>query len=131
RTRSCCIVHGRPNRRRSSSATRTKRGDSRVCPDRRSRLPFCIETPDGVVLAVRVIPRARKHEIAGTRDGALLVRLAAPPVEGAANDALIEFLAKRLGAPRRAVRIVSGERGRQKRLAVAGVNGNQVQRLVS
>ncbi|PYR58787.1 MAG: hypothetical protein DMF91_16325, partial [Acidobacteria bacterium] len=63
---------------------------------------FCVSTADGVILAVRVIPRARKSEIAGTRDGALLVRLAAPPVEGAANDALIEFLAKRLGAPRRA-----------------------------
>ena len=90
-----------------------------------------MSTADGVILAVRVIPRARKSEIAGTRDGALLVRLAAPPVEGAANDALIEFLAKRLGAPRRAVRIVSGERGRQKRVAVAGVTADQVQRLLS
>jgi len=60
-----------------------------------------------------------------------LVRLAAPPVEGAANDALIEFLAKRLGAPRRAVRIVSGARGRQKRVAVSGVTADQVQRLLS
>ena len=84
-----------------------------------------------MILAVRVIPRARKSEIAGTRDGALLVRLAAPPVEGAANDALIEFLAKRLGAPRRAVRIVSGERGRQKRVAIAGVKAEQVLALLS
>ena len=68
--------------------------------------------------------------MAGTRDGALLVRLAAPPVEGAANDALIEFLAKRLGAPRRAVRIVSGERGRQKRVAIAGVKADQVLALL-
>jgi hypothetical protein len=83
-----------------------------------------------VILAVRVIPRARKTEIAGTRDGALLVRLAAPPVEGAANDALIEFLAERLGVTRRAVRIVSGERGRQKRVAVAGVTADLAQRLL-
>jgi hypothetical protein len=60
----------------------------------------------------------------------LLVRLAAPPVEGAANDALIEFLAGRLAVPRRAVRIVSGERGRQKRIAVAGVKADQVLALL-
>ena len=88
-------------------------------------MDFCTESPDGVVLAVRVIPRARKDEIAGTRDGALLVRLAAPPVDGAANDALIAFLADRLRVPRRAVQIVSGERGRQKRVAVAGVTRAQ------
>ena len=83
-----------------------------------------------MLLAVRVIPRARKHEIAGTREGALLVRLAAPPVDGAANDALVAFLADRLRVPRRAIRIVSGERGRQKRVAVAGVTAAQVLALV-
>jgi uncharacterized protein (TIGR00251 family) len=91
---------------------------------------YCVATPDGVILAVRVIPRARKHEIAGTREGALLVRLAAPPVEGAANDALIELLADRLGVPRRAVRIVSGWRSRQKRVAVTGVTTDQVLALL-
>jgi len=78
------------------------------------------------MLAVRVIPRARKTEIAGTREDALLVRLAAPPVEGAANEALIEFLADRLHVARRAVRIVSGERGRAKRVAVSGVTAQQI-----
>ena len=57
----------------------------------------------------------------GVRDGALVVRLAAPPVDGAANTALTEFLSEALGVPRRAVSIVSGERGRRKRVAVAGV----------
>lgn len=89
-------------------------------------MPFCTDTPDGVTLAVRVIPRARKTEVAGTRDRALLVRLAAPPVEGAANEALVELLASRLGVPRRAVRIVSGQRGREKRVAVAGVTAASV-----
>jgi uncharacterized protein (TIGR00251 family) len=86
-------------------------------------LPYCVDAPDGagVLLAVRVIPRARKTAVAGTRERALLVRLAAPPVDGAANDALVEFLAGRLNVPRRAVRIVSGERGRSKRIAIAGV----------
>jgi uncharacterized protein len=89
-------------------------------------LPFCVETPDGVLLAVRVIPRAKKTDVAGTRDDALLVRLAAPPVDGAANDALVGFLAARLHVPRRAVRIVSGERGRRKRVAIAGVTADRV-----
>lgn len=89
-------------------------------------MPFCVETRDGVLLAVRVIPRAKKTEIAGTRENALLVRLVAPPVEGAANDALVEFLAARLQVPRRAVRIVGGERGRRKRVAIAGVTADRV-----
>ena len=82
---------------------------------------LCSETPGGVILSVRVIPRAKKTEIAGARDDALLVRVAAPPVEGAANDALVDLLADRLGVPRSAIRIVSGERGRHKRVAIAAV----------
>ena len=66
-----------------------------------------------ITLDVRVIPRARKTECAGFRDDALVVRVAAPPVEGAANDALIEFFSSALHVPRRAVRIVSGDRGRR------------------
>lgn len=74
------------------------------------------------MIDVRVIPRARKSEVAGTRHAALLVRLAAPPVEGAANEALVEFLATTLGVPRRAVQIISGEKARTKRIAVAGIS---------
>lgn len=80
------------------------------------------ETAAGVELDVRVIPRARRTQLAGTRDGALLVRLAAPPVDGAANDALIAFLAETLAVPRRAIRVVSGEHSRHKRLAIEGVS---------
>ena len=82
-------------------------------------------------VTVRVIPRAKRNEFAGERHGALVVRLAAPPVEGAANDALIEFLARALGVPRRAVRIVGGERSRNKRVAIAGVTDAQVRALVA
>jgi uncharacterized protein len=81
-------------------------------------------------LDIHVIPRARRTEIAGERDGALLVRLAAPPVEGAANDALIEFLAATLGLPRRAIHIVSGERSRRKRVAIAGMTAEQVRAIL-
>ncbi|HKB13355.1 MAG TPA: DUF167 domain-containing protein [Vicinamibacterales bacterium] len=86
-------------------------------------------TPDGVVLDVRVIPRAKKTEMAGERDGALVVRVAAPPVEGAANDALIDFFAAALRIPRRAIRIVAGAHGRRKRVAIEGVTIETIRAL--
>jgi hypothetical protein len=78
-------------------------------------------TAGGVLIDVRVIPRAGTSGLAGTRGGALLVRLNAPPVEGAANAELIELLAKALGVARRAVTVVSGARSRQKRVRVEGI----------
>ena len=84
-----------------------------------------------VELNVRVIPRAKKTEISGERDGALVVRVAAPPVEGAANEALVAFLARALGVQKRAVQIVSGERSRTKRVAIAGVTEVQIRALCS
>lgn len=85
--------------------------------------------PGGVEIAVRVIPRARKTEVAGFRDDALVVRLAAPPVDGAANAALIEFLSSALKIPRRAVQIRSGEHARHKRVAIDGVTLEQIRAL--
>jgi uncharacterized protein (TIGR00251 family) len=73
------------------------------------------------VIDVRVIPRAGKSGIAGMRGDALLVRLNAPPVDGAANAELIEVLADALEIPKRAVSIVAGERSRQKRVRLDGV----------
>ena len=87
-------------------------------------------TPSGVELDVRVIQRATKTVIAGERDGAVLVRLAAPPVEGAANDALIRCLAERCGVPRHAVRILSGMRARRKRVAIEGVTADSMRELI-
>jgi len=78
--------------------------------------------PGGVILSVRVIPRSGRSGLAGTRDGALLVRLTAPPVEGAANEELIELMAKALRVPKRQVAIVGGERSRSKRVRVDGVS---------
>ena len=82
-----------------------------------------------ITLNVRVIPRARKSECAGFRDDVLVVRIAAPPVEGAANDALIEFFSSALRVPRRAVRILSGDRGRLKRVAIDGVTNEHIRAL--
>jgi uncharacterized protein (TIGR00251 family) len=67
------------------------------------------------------MPRASKSGIAGTRGNALLVRLHAAPVDGAANAELIEVLADALGVPKRAVSIVAGERIRQKRVRIEGL----------
>jgi uncharacterized protein YggU (UPF0235/DUF167 family) len=78
-----------------------------------------------------VIPRARKTELGGVRDDALVVRLAASPVEGAANEALVDYFAGLLRLPRRAVRIISGERGRKKRIALTGVTAETVRQLVN
>jgi uncharacterized protein (TIGR00251 family) len=85
---------------------------------------------EGVRFSVRVQPRASRSELAGVHGDALKVRLAAPPVDGAANDALVELLADRLGVARRAVRIVSGASGRSKTVDVDGVTIEAVLRLV-
>jgi uncharacterized protein (TIGR00251 family) len=82
-------------------------------------------TATGVEIEVRVIPRASRSALAGERDGRLLVRLAAPPVEGAANDALIELFARLFDRPRRSVRIVAGEKSRTKRVAIDGITETQ------
>ena len=82
---------------------------------------YLTETPGGCALSVRVVPRAGRSALAGTRGGALLVRLAAPPVEGAANGALVAFLSALLAVPRRDIVLVSGERSRDKRLRIDGL----------
>ena len=82
-----------------------------------------------VIFAVRIQPRASKDEIIGEIAGALKIRLQAPAVEGRANEALIEFLAQLLKTSKGAVRILSGERSRIKRLEIRGVTRQQIERL--
>ena len=90
-----------------------------------------IQERDGALhLFVRVQPRASKDEIAGEMAGALKVRLQAPAVEDRANEALIEFLAQLLKTPKSAVRILSGERSRTKRIEIRGVMKTQVLSLL-
>ncbi|HEX8835689.1 MAG TPA: DUF167 domain-containing protein [Candidatus Acidoferrum sp.] len=88
------------------------------------------ERNGAVVFSVRVQPRASKDEIAGEIGGALKVRLQAPAAEGRANEALIEFLAQLLKTPKSAVRILSGDRSRTKRIEIGGVTGQQIQALL-
>jgi uncharacterized protein (TIGR00251 family) len=73
-------------------------------------------------ISVRVQPRARRDEIVGVRRGMLLVRVSAPPLEGRANLAVCRLIARRVGVPRSRVTVVRGERGRDKRLRVEGVD---------
>lgn len=88
------------------------------------------ETRDGVSFSVRVHPRAKKDAITGEIDDALKVSLAAPPVEGRANEACIELFAKLLKVPRSSVSIASGQSSRNKVVRVAGVTAEQArQRL--
>lgn len=77
---------------------------------------------DTITFSVRVQPRASQSGIMGELDGALKLRLAAPPVEGAANKELIRWLAKFFGVSRAQVTIISGETARQKIVRVSGVN---------
>ncbi|HEX8823953.1 MAG TPA: DUF167 domain-containing protein [Archangium sp.] len=79
------------------------------------------EVPGAVELAVLVQPRASRTRVVGEHDGMLKIQLAAPPVDGEANAALLEFLARRLGVPRRQVTLVSGDASRRKRVRVEGL----------
>jgi uncharacterized protein (TIGR00251 family) len=65
------------------------------------------------------MPNAKRTEVDGLHDGALRVRLAAPPIDGRANEALVAWLAKSLGVPRRGVELLRGESGRRKQAAIA------------
>ena len=80
------------------------------------------ERPDGVRLSVHVKPRASRSEIVGVRDGALWVAVAAPPVEGEANLALVRALADVLGVPARDVVVASGQASRRKIVDVRGLS---------
>ena len=86
---------------------------------------------NGVTFAVRLTPRASENEIAGIQDGVLKVRLTAPPVEGAANAALIELIADRLKVRKSAVSIISGDKARSKVVQVIGLSREQVKTRLS
>ena len=85
------------------------------------------QSPSGVTFAVKLHPRARKNAITGEVGDALKVSLTAPPVEGRANEACIEFVAKLLNVPRSSVTIAAGESSRQKLIRVAGARAAQVE----
>ena len=84
------------------------------------------ESANGLTFAVKVHPRAKKNAITGEIGGALKVSLTAPPVDGRANEACVEFFAKILNVPRSSVTIASGQSSRNKVIRIAGVTGEYV-----
>ncbi len=90
----------------------------------------CLEKDGRLSFTVRVVPRASRSEIVGEFDGTLRVRLAAPPVEGAANEELIRMLARSFGLPRAAVEIVTGHSSRVKQVRVDGLKPSDLKKLI-
>src|SRR5262249_35768672 len=84
-----------------------------------------------ITFAVRVQPRASQSGIAGELDGALKVRLAAPPVDGEANEALLRLIAKLFAIPRAQVRLVSGQTSKNKLIRVSGISVEQCERALA
>jgi uncharacterized protein len=89
------------------------------------------DTDKGATFAVRVQPRASRNAIAGEMGDALKLALTAPPVEGKANEACVEFLANFLKVPRSSVTIASGEFNRNKVIRVAGLSASDVEQRLS
>ncbi len=92
--------------------------------------------PDNAVqesafLAVRIQPRASKNEIIPIDGGAFKIRLTAPPVDGAANEALVKFLSDVLGTAKSRVAIISGETSREKRIRISGMSEAEVRRMLN
>ena len=100
-------------------------------PDSPAALPVTERAAGIVRFTVRVQPRASRSAIEGVHDDALRVRLSAPPVDGAANEALVELLAKALGVAKRNVRVVAGAASRSKVIEVEGVASERVRALAA
>ena len=89
-----------------------------------------VERDGAVTISIRVQPRASRTEIAGMHGDALKIRLAAPPVDGEANDECVRFLARTLGVSRTAVEILSGHASRSKVIRVDGISEADARRLL-
>jgi uncharacterized protein (TIGR00251 family) len=90
----------------------------------------CSEQDGSIHFTVQVVPRASRSAIVGEHDGALRVRVAAPPVEGAANEELIRTLSRALNVPRHAVEIMGGHTSKLKRVRVSGSSLNHLESLL-
>jgi uncharacterized protein len=85
------------------------------------------ERPGGLVFPVRVQPKASQDEVVGIKDGALWVRVTAPPIGGKANEACVLLLASALGVPRGSVALTGGHRSRNKLMQISGISLDQLQ----
>lgn len=89
------------------------------------------EVDGDAVFSVKAVPRASRTALAGEAEGMVRIRLAAPPVDGAANEELVKFLSKLFGLPRSAISIISGEASRTKRIRVQGVSAAEAGRILA
>jgi uncharacterized protein (TIGR00251 family) len=87
---------------------------------------FLQAKPEGVLLSIKVQPRASNNEIAGVLGNELRVKVTAPPVDSAANEGLLRFLAEKLACPRNKVELLRGHTSRHKIIRILGMNGNEV-----
>ena len=94
-------------------------------------MSFLTDTANGAVLNLRIIPRAQKNAIQGEHGDALKIRLCAPPVDGAANAALVEFLSETLSLPRARVQLLAGATSRHKRVLLAGCPSSSVRSILN
>jgi uncharacterized protein (TIGR00251 family) len=95
------------------------------------RKPKFSDARRGAAITVKVSPRAKKTAVAGVMDdGTIKIRIAAPPVDGAANKALIEFLAETLGLPKNQVDIVAGETSERKLVSLVGISPEKVDAIL-
>ncbi len=95
----------------------------------KSRLPFLSESKKGVFIEVRVQPGASQNGLKGLHNGRLKVALTAPPVEGAANRALLKFLSELIGVPKKNLSIAKGLKSRDKTVCVAGTDLKEVEEI--
>ena len=86
---------------------------------------------DAIIIDIRVVPRASRSEIVGFEGDVLKVRIAAPPVDNAANIELIKLLAKALGVSKSCLEIIGGQSSRSKRVRVAGIDISTVERILN
>ena len=91
---------------------------------------WLVQRSTSVIIQVWVQPNARVSGVVGLHGEALKIKVRAPPVDGAANDALEEFLSQRLGVPRKAISLIKGARERQKTLIIEGVTCEDVQSIL-
>lgn len=89
-----------------------------------------IEVEKGVILDVKVNPRSSKNAISGFADGVLKIKITAPPVEGAANKACIRFLAKTFNISPSSVSVIKGEKSRQKKILIQGINRDGLLKMI-
>lgn len=87
------------------------------------------EIPDGVLLKLKVLPRSSRCEIVGRHGDALKIKVTAPPLEGRANEEIVEFLAETLGIKKGRLAIVAGHKSQQKTVAIAGCNHQDLECL--